>query len=353
MKIVFFTPGLEIGGIERVFINYSTLFANNPELDVYYLTCYNNGTFLTLIDDRVKIVNIGTNDLKRSLWGIVRFLRSIKPDYIITANTATLVIILAKIFSLSKVKIIASHHNYINNEVTSILDKRIIFKAYNFVSKVIAVSKGIAQHLADKGVRPSKIATIYNPIDTESIDELKSKNLPDNILCFKPYILFVGRLSKVKNIDLLVESFKILSLDYKNLDLLIIGDGPLREHIESTIEGVSNIHVLGSIASPFNFIAHASLIVLPSFSEAFPTILLEAIYLGKTIVATPTCGANEILDNGKFGYISKSFNSSKEFANLILYALNHQINPDRLKAYFLETFGTNQIINLFQKECLI
>lgn len=62
---------------------------------------------------------------------------------------------------------------------------------------------------------------------------------------------------------------------------------------------------------------NAKSLVLPSFSEAFPTVLLEAICLGVPVVATPTEGAKEILNNLPDAYISNSFTDSDEFAKLL------------------------------------
>ncbi|MFR7466441.1 MAG: glycosyltransferase [Phocaeicola vulgatus] len=74
----------------------------------------------------------------------------------------------------------------------------------------------------------------------------------------------------------------------------------------------------GATNNPLPVLRNAKSLVLPSFSEAFPTVLLEAICLGEPVVATPTERVQrEILNNLPNAYISNSFTDSDEFAKLL------------------------------------
>ena len=73
---------------------------------------------------------------------------------------------------------------------------------------------------------------------------------------------------------------------------------------------INKVVLVGSVPNPYPYIAKSRLLLLPSFSEALPTVILEAFSLGITVVATPTNGANDLLKNGTLGYISSSFDNS-------------------------------------------
>lgn len=331
-KIAIFSPGLNIGGIEKVFLNYASLLSKN--YNVSFVTCYENADLINLIPSSVNVVNFRTNKLSRSLFHIISFLRKERPNYILTANAATIIIVLAKILAFSKVRILASHHNYINQEIHSFRDSFILYRIYNFCWNVIAVSEGIKKHLIDQGVNPRKIQLINNPIN---IREINFKLSDDSFFITTPYILFVGRLSVVKNLFFLIRSFQILTKNNDHIKLIIVGDGPEKGRLENEILKLNlqnKVILTGALENPYPLISKSSLIVLPSYSEAYPTILLESLYLGKTIVATPTIGALDILCNGNLGYISTSFDNKQEFASLLEKGISSSYDSKFLKEKF-------------------
>lgn len=342
-KIVLFTPTLNIGGIERVFMTYAQLLAKRG-YNVTYLVCYDNGDFKNELAYNIRIHNLGTNNLKSSLWKLVTFIHKEQPDDIIVANSVTLIVLLAKWMCLSNVNIITSHHNYLNSEVKSWLEKHLVWKAYNYCSSVIAISKGLNNLLLEKKVSPQKIHLIYNPIYISNILKMAQCKID---LPFEDYIVFIGRLSIVKNIKLLIDAIYEINKMYR-LPLLIVGDGVERSYLERRVSqlGIQNIVCfIGNQPNPYPFIKNARLVALSSESEAFPTVLLESLALGKTIVSTPTNGALEILENGKYGYISKSYNDVDDFKITINNAYNNPIDASLLTDYLNQKFSPEVTID--------
>lgn len=346
-KIVFFTPSLNIGGIERVLLTYAHLLSQKG-YDVTYLTCYDSGVFLEEINNGVKLHNFKTNKLRNSIFKLSSYLFNNKPDAIIVANAATVIVLIAKLLAFSSTKIITSHHNYNNVEVKSLIDRKIIWKVYNRCNSVIAISKGIYSFLKNNGVKESKIRLIYNPIDFENVIRMSKEpvNIDGN------YILFVGRVTDVKNLIFLIKSYYLFHKSNPLCKLVIVGDGPERENLvkltrELQIE--SSVEFVGAVANPYPYIFKSKVIVLSSFSEAFPTILLEGLTLGKTIVATPTKGAMEILDEGALGYVTKSFNDVEEFSYTMEYAINHPINKELLIDAVYKKYNTSYSIEKLEK----
>ncbi|WP_418696784.1 glycosyltransferase [Bacteroides sp.] len=326
-KVVLFTSSLNVGGIERVFLTYAGMLAD-AGYDITYLVCYDSGTLLNQVPANVRLYSLGTNKLRISLLAFARFIRDNKPDVILCASTATIIVYFAVLLSRIRVKIITSHHNFLNVDVVSYIDKKVIWKFYNQCSSVIAVSKGIYDLLIKHRVKEEKIHLIYNPVDIKKILLLSneySERLPDN------YILFVGRLSKVKNLPFLLSAFNNFCMHIPNVPLVIVGDGPEKEDIVGLSKGIDGeIKFVGNVSNPYPYINKASVIVLSSLSEAFPTVLLESMALGKTIVSTPTQGALEILEKGKFGYLSKDFHDAFSFSTLLIHAYKFPLKKDVL-----------------------
>lgn len=352
-KIIVFTPTLNIGGIERVLLTYAKGLAAKG-YDVTYLTCSGQGDFDLDQYDNVQFVNLNVIRLRKSLFALINFFRKSKPDVIFTANDATLIVFLAKLLSGTSAKLITSHHNYYENNSEVVLRQKLIIKyIYPLCHRVIAVSNGIRLMLLNKFNIPSnKVEVIYNPVDISEILRLSEEPLP---LVGSPndkYVLYVGRLSAVKNLSLLCASFKIFHQFYPDVKLLIIGDGNDKEAVEEVIDRLnlgSCIFLIGVKSNPFPYIKSAKVIVLSSTSEALPTVLLESLVLGKTIASTPTLGAKDILKNGKYGYISNSLIDANDFYQVLKKAYEIPFDSDLLYSEVMKEYNLSSKIVDFEK----
>jgi glycosyltransferase involved in cell wall biosynthesis len=104
-----------------------------------------------------------------------------------------------------------------------------------------------------------------------------------------PYVLYVGRLTPEKNIDVIAEATE-------GLPRKIVGDGPLRGLLPDAIGFVSQDDL-----SPLY--DGAGVVVLASRMEGLPTVLLEAMAHGKTVVATPVGGIPSLVEDGVTGFL--------------------------------------------------
>ena len=205
-KIAVFTPSVNIGGIERVLMTYAALLSERG-YNVSYLICRDDSELISEISENISVHNLRTNRLRNSIWKLTKYLHKEKPDAIIVANASTYIVVLAKLCAFSRVKVVTSHHNYINNETTSFVEGKAMWRLYNLCNSVVAVSSGIKELLISNGVRRKKVHMIYNPIDCQYI---KNKAQATIMLPDMPYLLFVGRLSSVKNIEFLIRVYKIV-----------------------------------------------------------------------------------------------------------------------------------------------
>lgn len=348
-KVTLFTPSLSIGGIESVFVTYSCLLAD-AGYEVTYLVCREGGELQKNISHNVRLYSLKSGRLRMSLFKLVNYIKRERPDCILVANSVTAIILLARFLARRSTRIITSHHNYIDVETKSLFSRKLLWKLYNMCDAVIAVSKGIFTLLLEEKVDPRKLNLIYNPINVKRINSLAEKKLD---LPYNNYILFVGRLSIVKNVVLLLKSFAdFRSVIKDDVSLVIVGDGPERFNLVKFAEELGildRVCFIGATANPYVYMKHAKELVLSSSSEAFPTVLLEGLVLGTTVVSTPTFGALEILDNGKYGYLTSSFDNEHELSDKMVRAYQKQFNQEMLQEYVVTRFGGNESIKRIER----
>jgi len=124
---------------------------------------------------------------------------------------------------------------------------------------------------------------------------------------FENQIIYAGRLSKEKGIDVLLQTAKILPPKY---NLIILGDGPEKNNVQDVANLKTNVHYLGyqSKQNTISLIRGSDLLVQPSLMEGISSTLLEAMACGTCIVASNVGGNSEIIENDKTGMLIKPNN---------------------------------------------
>ena len=150
-----------------------------------------------------------------------------------------------------------------------------------------------------------RITAIKNPVTTaEMIREAHtpvdhpwlSKNFDE------PVLITVGRLTKNKDHQTLLEAFRLIN-DTTPSRLLILGEGPERASLEKIIAetGMADrVQLPGFVDTPWAWMAKSSLFVLSSFAEGSGNVLTEAMAVGTPVVSTDCpSGPSEMLDGGR------------------------------------------------------
>jgi len=155
----------------------------------------------------------------------------------------------------------------------------------------------------------SKVHYLPDPvfIKLKINENLKKKKKNKNV---GSYILNIGRLTKQKNQKVLIKSFKEISKKYKNLKLVILGDGEkYQELMNLTIDlNLQNkIKFLGQIESPYKYIKESLCVVVTSLWEDPGFVMIESSALNK-IVINSDCpsGPKEFFQKGKTGFLFKN-----------------------------------------------
>ena len=188
--------------------------------------------------------------------------------------------------------------------------KRNIEKVINFSEKTIVVSKKL-KRIGEKclQVNNNEIIVVSNGINKNDIhtktnkyfQEYKGKNI----------ILSVSHLIKTKGIDLNLKAISKLKRKYPNIIYLIIGEGKEKKNLEDLVNNLNLQDIVKFIGEVFHhkvmkYMAACDIFSLPSWSESFGVVYLEAMAHGKPVIGCKGEGIEDFVENGKMGLLVKS-----------------------------------------------
>lgn len=311
-KICIVCTSLDSGGAERASATQSVIF-DSLGFEVYVVTV-NSGVAYQF---KGTLFDIGAqkkekdNSLERfkRLLIFKKFLDKNKFDLIVDnrpRNQAYREFIVTKlIYNIPTIYVIHS------------FEESLAFTKYSWLNKFLYQNR-VMVCVSNAGTEKFKnlynlknIHTIYNAFDFNKIEEYSRKEIKH--LKIDDYIVFYGRVhDKSKNLKLLLEAYKMSKLKEKNIKMLILGDGPDLNLIQSYSNqlGLNHSVVFKAFTkNPFPFVKNARFLVLTSRSEGFAMVIPEALSLGVPVVSV-NCNAGpvEIISNEYNGLLVDNFN---------------------------------------------
>lgn len=204
---------------------------------------------------------------------------------------------------------------------------------------VLAVSNALRHEVIATGVSgiSQKTRLSWNSVDIDKFSPDENRSFRNELnLDDKPIVMFVGNIIKRKNVESLIEAKKIANSDYY---LVIVGNGPLFKKLKKKVEdeNIRDVIFTGSRDDVENIIPSCDVLVLPSFSESFGLVLIEALACGKPVIGSNVGGITEIItkDVGLLvnpnkvssiaGAIDKVINDEKFRLNLASNARNRSL----------------------------
>lgn len=321
MKILFLIESLGRGGAEQVLVN--TL----PELNTLGFDC----AVATLFErddlaDELERAGITIHRLKLSYkWNIVEAL--VKLSGLLGRNHYRIIHAhlffayfyagLLKLFN-PRIKTLTTFHNlgYDTYPATTVWKKaRKRLDAYivnHLIDGKVAVSAAVREHYSGH-LRIPKLDLIPNAIP---VDRIGSTPNSVGLELLRHYVdserfnciaITPGRLVKEKGHRYLIEALRQLQLNCPNLCHLIVGSGPLSGDIERRIRenNLSNVVLIPSLEQQqlFGLIKACHFVVVPSVSEGFGMVVVEAMALGKAVIASDINGIAELIENNTTGLL--------------------------------------------------
>jgi glycosyltransferase involved in cell wall biosynthesis len=168
------------------------------------------------------------------------------------------------------------------------------------MDRVIAVSLDLSRHLATS-LPQGRVALIRNGLDPRRIVVRVPPAQVRSRLGFSeetPLLGAVGRLAPVKGLPYLLEAARSVLDVRPDVRFLLLGDGPMRSELEGRARALGIAHAVqfpGFVPEPLDIVNALDVFVMPSLHEGLPMALLEAMALGKAIVASAVGGIPEVL----------------------------------------------------------
>jgi sugar transferase (PEP-CTERM/EpsH1 system associated) len=181
--------------------------------------------------------------------------------------------------------------------------------AGRYARRYFCVSADVAREVRDyRIVAPGKVAVVPNGIDVDRFARAEPAD-PGDGLGIQPgarVIGTVGRLTEIKRQDLLIRAFARVAARHPAARLLLVGDGPLRNALETltTTLGVGDrVTFAGYRDRPERFLRLMDVFALTSRSEGMPLAILEAWASGLPVVASRVGGVPEVVADGRTGLL--------------------------------------------------
>jgi len=272
------------------------------------------GPLRTEVPAFVRLIDLGCSRVLASLPGLVRYLRKVRPDGLLsTLAHANLVALWAGRIARIPVRIVIREATTTSQVPTNAVPLRsrlvpyLVRRFYPAASAIVAVSEGVAADLVQRsGLPQGRVEVIYNPVISTDLLARAEQQIhhpwfaPDA----PPVILSVGRLTRAKDYPTLIRAFSLVRKKRK-ARLMILGEGEERGRLELLVRSlgmVCEVDLPGFVPNPFPYMRKAAVFALSSAWEGLPNALIQALALGTPVVATDCkSGPREVLQGGFLG----------------------------------------------------
>lgn len=352
MKIYYWSPFFtNIATIKAVIRSAESLvkFSKKEKYNVSLIDAIGEwDEYKNIIDKKIKIIELSKIKLKdyipknsflksRLSYIIIFFwnffkLKSLinnnKPDFLVIHLMTSLPIFLSLFFSEdTKIILRISGLPKIN------FIRYLFWKVFaNRIYKITCPTKSTYDYIRKKKIfREEKMEVLCDPIiDLKEYRLKKIEKFNFEELKNKKYIIGIGRLTKQKNFELIINFFKKISNTYPNLNLVIIGEGEKKTKLKkmSINLGIEKrIYFLGYQKNVFKYLARAECFILTSLWEDPGFVLVEAALAGVPIISSECPnGPKEIIQNNGFLFQNNNLND-------LLIKFRDFLNTDKKEIY--------------------
>lgn len=342
VKICILLPDLRGGGAERVCLDLSVQFvAAGHEVELVLMQ--RRGELLDLVPDGVRIVDLQARRARDVLFHLKPYLRKSRPDYLfVNLWPLTSIAVLSRALALWKGRVIVIEHNKLSHQYAhwgllhGILLRLSMIVSYRFADKIVAVSAGVAEDLAQLAwFEPDQVVVVHNPIVQARLvahAEIATAEAMWRAPKGHRY-LTVGSLKDQKNHALLLRAFARLPMPESRL--MIVGQGQNEAKLRALVREFGlegRVIFAGFHVDPAPFYASADLFVLSSDYEGFGNVIVEALSFGLPVVSTDCpSGPAEILGYGRWGDLVP-VRDEEALAGAMAAALSAPVDRDALRA---------------------
>lgn len=345
---MFFIGSLSWGGAEKIITLLAQSYLDKG-YKVYIVTVLSNKNVFDL-DPRIEVVSIArenkSNISNVGHWikSIKSLLANIKPSIVVSfVCRINLLVIYAKVKSKLHCRLIISERNDPRYDTRGTLAKIALRYLYPKADLLICQTSKEKAYFTKK--IQAKTVVIPNPVflTAEPVPFEQKKKI----------IINAARYDESKNQKLLIDAFtNVVSKDKDNeFELHFYGSGSLKESLVNCVKDKhmdSKIKIFDSIKTVQQKISEASIFCLSSNYEGMSNALMEALLLGTPSISTDTSGADDLIIDGKNGYII-SDNDAGDLENALTTLINDSNLRKSMYDYCLSRDYQDRFVKSLQK----
>lgn len=300
-RIVLVTGGLDCGGAQRVLADMANYWAtrgwqvtlatwSGPELEDFYALSPEVSRVWLVVDLRKRSRGSALSAFLGRILKLRRLLRTARPDAVLSfIDVSNIHTVLAALGLGIRVVISERTHPALNDTIAGRW-KLLRRLCYSWADQVVAQTQDAGSWLQ----RHCHTNVLIIP------NALRTMAAPDSTR--EPLIIAVGRLSREKGFDVLLEAFARVRARFPEWRLCILGDGPERRALEELREQLDlkdQAQLVGQVSDVEQWMGRAAVLVHPSRREGFPNAVLEAMAMGAAVICTDCrSGPSEIIQDG-------------------------------------------------------
>jgi glycosyltransferase involved in cell wall biosynthesis len=309
------------GGSERQAVQLTKLLVAEGTYNIFLASLDNEGILREEVEKlsfteipEFKLTSFYDLNFALQLQMCARFLKQNKIEIIHTYDFYTNVFgISAAVLARVPLKIASKRET---GGLRSTLQKTIEKRIFKTADAIVVNAEAVKNYLADEGISPEKIETIYNGIDLERLAPTETNrrkiceelNLPTDEKI--KYITLVANLRhEVKNQPMFLRVAQSLKENFPDAHFVLAGEGELKNDLENLAKefGITeNTHFVGRCTKIPELLSVSFAGVLTSFAEGFSNSILEYMAAKLPVVATNVGGASEAIIEGETGFLVES-----------------------------------------------
>ena len=332
------------GGVERVVCNLlQGLAVHDIEVDLLAVVG-RHGWLPEIPWPNIRVIDLRVKHSQLALFGLIRYLRREKPAVLMAAkDRAIRTAVLARWLSGVDTRLVGQLHMNMGGFLRDKSPVRRWLRTapmrwlFPRLDLIIGVSEGVVEdtmHIT--GLPRERMIALPNPVVTPEV-YAKAQDLTGHPWLDEPgsppVVLGAGRLTPEKDFATLLRAFQLLR-GQRDCRLVIIGDGPLRQSLETLAAklGVQDsVSLPGHTANPYAYMKRAALLAFSSIAEGSGNVLIEAMALGTPVVSTDCPhGPSETLAGGRYGALVP-VGDSQALAEAMLAMLDRPLPADSLR----------------------
>ena len=336
MKLLFVTSTLSSGGTERVI----SLLANELSKRGHQveIVCLNRHIVFYPIDEQVKVVfaeeETKSTFIGRKMLWLRKYVKSTRPDAVLPFMTDVYSVTLVSLIGLG-IPVISSERY--DPRASNFLYKTIRWLFLRLTTHLVVQTEDI-KSCYSKALQ-KRTTVIYNPVNEKVFeDSLVLKERQNKIVS-------VGRLAPQKNFPMLIDAFAKIKEEFPDYQLTIFGEGPLREELQSQIDRLhltESALLAGRSNQVIEELRSAKLFCMSTNAEGMSNALIEAMCVGLPVITTKVSGAEELVEDGKTGFVTPIGNEEQ-----LVVALKKMLgNEDLMKEMGEKNLQKREIFKL-------